>query len=73
LIADTGNNEVREVSAAGVITRVAGIGTVGKRGDRGLVVDAELSGAWRGSGHRGRRLPDRRHRQLLRGAQGVAG
>jgi NHL repeat len=43
LIADTGNNEVRAVSAAGVITRVAGTGTAGNTGDDGPATDAELN------------------------------
>jgi trimeric autotransporter adhesin len=42
LIADTGNNEVRKVSAAGVITRVAGTGNPGNSGDTGPATDAEL-------------------------------
>ena len=44
LIADAGNSEVRKVSAAGVITRVAGTGTAGKTGDDGPATDAELNG-----------------------------
>jgi hypothetical protein len=44
LIADAGNNMVRKVSAAGVITRVAGTGTAGKTGDDGPATDAELNG-----------------------------
>ena len=43
LIADTGNSEVRAVSPAGVITRVAGTGTAGNTGDDGPATDAELS------------------------------
>ena len=42
LIADTNNNEVRKVSAAGVITRVAGTGTFGNSGDDGPATDAQL-------------------------------
>ena len=42
LIADTGNSEVRKVSAAGVITRVAGTGTFGNTGDDGPATDAQL-------------------------------
>jgi len=42
LIADTGNNEVRMVSPAGVITRVAGTGTAGSGGDDGPAIDAQL-------------------------------
>ncbi len=43
-IADTGNNCVREVSAAtGVITTVAGNGTKGYSGDGGQAANAELS------------------------------
>jgi glucose/arabinose dehydrogenase len=43
LIADFGNNVVRKVSAAGVITRVAGTGTPGNSGDGGPATDAQLS------------------------------
>ena len=43
LIADFGNNVVRKVSAAGVITRVAGTGTAGTSGDGGPATDAQLS------------------------------
>jgi len=43
LIADTGNNQVRAVSAAGVITRVAGTGTAGNSGDDGPATDAQLN------------------------------
>jgi trimeric autotransporter adhesin len=43
LIADTRNNEVRKVSHAGVITRVAGTGTAGNSGDDGPATDAELN------------------------------
>ena len=42
LIADTFNNVVRKVSAAGVITRVAGTGTAGNTGDDGPATDAQL-------------------------------
>jgi hypothetical protein len=42
LIADAGNNVVRKVSKAGVITRVAGTGTEGNSGDDGAATDAEL-------------------------------
>jgi hypothetical protein len=43
LIADQLNNVVRKVSAAGVITRVAGTGTAGNSGDGGPATDAQLS------------------------------
>ena len=43
LIADFGNNVVRKVSSAGVITRVAGTGTAGNSGDDGPATDAELN------------------------------
>ena len=42
LIADYGNNLVRKVSAAGVITRVAGTGVTGHFGDDGPATDAQL-------------------------------
>jgi hypothetical protein len=44
LIADFGNHVVRKVSAAGVITRVAGTGTAGNSGDDGPATEAELNG-----------------------------
>ena len=44
LIADYGNNLVRKVSAAGVITRVAGTGAAGNSGDDGLATSAQLRG-----------------------------
>jgi trimeric autotransporter adhesin len=44
LIADAGNNVVRKVSSAGVITRVAGTGTAGNSGDDGPATEAELFG-----------------------------
>lgn len=43
-IADTGNNVVREIEAAtGIIRTVAGNGTAGNAGDRGLAVTANLN------------------------------
>ena len=46
LIADSGNNVVRKVSAAGMITRVAGTGTPGNSGDDGPATDAQLNTPW---------------------------
>ena len=43
LIADNSSNVVRKVSAAGVITRVAGTGTPGDTGDDGPATVAELN------------------------------
>jgi uncharacterized protein (TIGR03437 family) len=43
-IADFGNNRVRMVSPAGIITTVAGNGTEGYNGDYGLAADAWLYG-----------------------------
>ena len=43
LIADSFNDVVRAVSAAGVITRVAGTGAAGNSGDDGLATDAMLT------------------------------
>jgi hypothetical protein len=43
LIADALNNEVRKVSAAGVISRVAGTGAPGNTGDDGPATDAQLN------------------------------
>ena len=42
LITDVLNNEVRKVSAAGVIGRVAGTGIVGNTGDDGPATGAQL-------------------------------
>jgi hypothetical protein len=42
LITDALNHEVRMVSAAGVITRVAETGTPGNAGDDGPAADAQL-------------------------------
>ena len=42
-IADTGNDRIRKVDAAGVITTVAGDGTFGSGGDGGAAVAAQLS------------------------------
>jgi sugar lactone lactonase YvrE len=41
-IADSGNHRVRQVTAAGVITTVAGTGTVGSSGDGGPATSAQL-------------------------------
>jgi hypothetical protein len=46
-IADTGNNVIREVSAAtGFITTIAGTGTAGYTGDGGLATSATLNQPW---------------------------
>ncbi len=42
-VVDGGNNRIREVSTNGVITTVAGDGTVGFAGDGGLAINAELN------------------------------
>jgi RTX calcium-binding nonapeptide repeat (4 copies) len=42
LIADSGNNRMRRVSAAGTISTVAGTGTAGGAGDGGPATDAQL-------------------------------
>ena len=42
-IADTGNNVIRMVNTAGIITTVAGNGTSGSSGDNGSATNAELS------------------------------
>jgi trimeric autotransporter adhesin len=44
-IADTGNNRIRKVTAAGRITTVAGNGTAGLGGDAGQASMAQLNGA----------------------------
>jgi uncharacterized protein (TIGR03437 family) len=43
-IADTGNNRIREVSASGTITTIAGIGIAGYSGDGSAGTTAALSG-----------------------------
>jgi hypothetical protein len=43
-IADSGNNVIRKISSDGTITTFAGNGTSGYSGDRGLAVDAQISG-----------------------------
>jgi sugar lactone lactonase YvrE len=45
--ADEGNQRVRELSTAGVITTYAGNGTAGYSGDGGSAIDAELNGPTR--------------------------
>ncbi|MDE0104869.1 MAG: hypothetical protein OXN89_21030 [Bryobacterales bacterium] len=41
-VSDWGNHRVRKIDRAGVITTVAGIGSIGSRGDRGPAVLAQL-------------------------------
>jgi sugar lactone lactonase YvrE len=43
LIADAGNNRVRRVDAAGIITTMAGTGSAGYSGDEGPALQAELN------------------------------
>jgi hypothetical protein len=43
LIADTGNNRIRRVSAGGIVTTVAGIGTAGSGGDGGPATSSLLN------------------------------
>jgi trimeric autotransporter adhesin len=43
-IADTGNNRIRKVTTAGIISTVAGNGTPGSSGDGGLATAAQLDG-----------------------------
>jgi gliding motility-associated-like protein len=45
-IPDAANNRVRKIDAAGIITTVAGNGTVGSSGDGGPAVNAEFYGPW---------------------------
>lgn len=42
-IVDVGNNRIRKMDTAGIISTVAGNGTVGWYGDGGLAIDAQLS------------------------------
>jgi sugar lactone lactonase YvrE len=42
-IADTGDNRIRKVSAGGIISTVAGIGTYGFSGDGGPAISAQLN------------------------------
>ena len=58
LIADWGNNVVRKVSPAGIISTVAGNGQVGNGGDGGSATGAQ-HGAERGGADEGRWVPDR--------------
>ncbi|MCW3120905.1 MAG: hypothetical protein JWQ38_397 [Flavipsychrobacter sp.] len=44
--ADQGNNRIRKISASGVITTFAGIGTAGHTGDGGMATSAELNIPW---------------------------
>ena len=43
-IADTGNNRIRKVSTAGIISTIAGIDTAGFSGDGALATSAKLNG-----------------------------
>jgi uncharacterized protein (TIGR03437 family) len=43
-IADTGNRRIREVSAGGIITTIAGTGNQGSSGDGGPAVGSDLNG-----------------------------
>ena len=45
-IADTHNYRIRKVNTAGIISTIAGNGTLGFSGDGGQAIAAELSGAW---------------------------
>jgi len=42
-ISDTGNNRIRQLSASGTISTIAGNGTAGYSGDGGLAITAQLS------------------------------
>jgi len=43
IFSDSGNNRVRRISPAGIITTIAGNGTAGFSGDNGPAIDASLS------------------------------
>ncbi|MBI3695759.1 MAG: hypothetical protein HY238_13085, partial [Acidobacteria bacterium] len=42
-LADTGNQRIRKIAPNGVITTVAGTGTMGFSGDGGRAIDAQLN------------------------------
>jgi uncharacterized protein (TIGR03437 family) len=43
-VADTANNRIRKITAAGIITTIAGTGDAGPRGDNGSATLAQLNG-----------------------------
>jgi len=43
VISDNGNQRIRKVNASGIITTIAGIGTLGSAGDMGMATAAQLS------------------------------
>ncbi len=45
-IADYGNNRIRKIDAAGIITRFAGSGVAGYSGDNGAATAANIKGPW---------------------------
>jgi sugar lactone lactonase YvrE len=45
-VADTGNNAIRMITPAGIISTVAGNGTAGMAGDGGLATQAQLYAPW---------------------------